>query len=255
MRYDEYNREERAICSHLFRLLFEKLATDPENSGLAAILNVLVKKSLNFSKTCNFAEDIFKIDLSQASIYTEVALIRDAYHVRKPDIEPFMNRLVSIVAIQEQVKKFRIYSELPEDLKNPKSTHPRQIKMKADKTGVKLTDEERKIYGAIQVMYNAKPDLAIAVDKYLIVFEAKFTEPFDGAQMQRTNNIARVWAELLYEDLGFADIPIYTVAKLSDKKQGVDLSWQEVLEVARTLYGTNDRSLLAFEKGVKLLEA
>ena len=37
------------------------------------------------------------------------------------------------------------------------------------------------------------------------VYEAKYTLGFDEAQLVRTRRIAEVWAELLYEDLGFSD--------------------------------------------------
>jgi hypothetical protein len=43
-------------------------------------------------------------------------------------------------------------------------------------------------------MFNAKPDLAITIDDYLMTFEAKFTEKFDCTQLGRTWKITEAWA-------------------------------------------------------------
>lgn len=134
--YDEYNREERFICSHLFRLLHEP------RDEYRAIRDFLDTPDL---------KDTFKI-------YAEVALIRDAYFVRKPNHFDFMNRLVDIVMKQEDVQNCRSYEDLPSRLSDASKTHPKQIKQRA---GDELSSEEKKVYGAIQGMFNAKPDLVI----------------------------------------------------------------------------------------------
>lgn len=78
--FTNYNRQERDICAHLFRLLLE----DQPNWGpLCQFLGVEA--------------------VVNPRVYCEVALIRDAYHARKPDSAEFMTELVELVAQQEQV--------------------------------------------------------------------------------------------------------------------------------------------------------
>ncbi len=81
-----------------------------------------------------------------------------------------------------------------------------------------FTADERKVYGALQGMFNAKPDLAITINNYLLVFEAKLTLKFNDEQIKRTKNIAQVWAKLLYEDMEFKKEPEFTVLKLGAAK-------------------------------------
>lgn len=47
--YDNYNREERNLCSHLFRLLHEGLSEVRLDSPLASVLKILSNKSIKFS--------------------------------------------------------------------------------------------------------------------------------------------------------------------------------------------------------------
>lgn len=126
MIYDTYNREERAVCSHLFRLLHEKLALDPANCVMANLLELLANKEIILNDG-NMLSKVNVDILRDTRIYTEVALIRDAYHTRKPNVTGFMDSLVKLVAIQEEAEFHRLYSELPEVLKNPAKTHPNQI--------------------------------------------------------------------------------------------------------------------------------
>ena len=197
---------------------------------------------------------IDSLDFSSATILAEVALIRDAYYFRKPNVEAFMDKLVQLIKGQENVSDCRLFSQLPLELKDPKKTHPKQIRQKAKFLQVDLTPGEWSVYGALQGMFNAKPDLAILIDGFLIVFEAKFTEKFDEEQINRTKNITQIWAsELLLKDLGFSTNPSYTVAKLGDSSMNVDLSWNEVLEVAKNFYSRRDRTLIALKNGVALL--
>jgi hypothetical protein len=250
--YDRYNREERALCSHLFRLLHEHLATAPEKSPLRRVLGMLASHGLTFSATP--APDL-ACRLASAAILTEVALIRDAYQIRKPDVAPFMDAFVALVARQEGigVGEVRLYSALPPVLGDPRLTHPKQIAAKARNGGALLSAAELRVYGAVQAMFNAKPDIAIVLPTCFIVFEAKFTEDFDQSQLARTRKIAGVWATLLHADLGFQRPPPFAIAKLGDGACGVDLSWQELLPVARETYAPGDRSRAAFEHAVEFL--
>ena len=109
MDYLRYNREERDLCAHLFRLLLD----DQSNwRPLKAFL---------------------KVDtVDNPRIFCEVALIRDAYkeRVRNKDYISFMNSLVKIVADQEGVKDFTKFNALDENLRDPESIHPKQIAYK-----------------------------------------------------------------------------------------------------------------------------
>lgn len=227
LNYDEYNREERYLCSHLFRLLHE-----PMDSNRA------LREFLGYSS-----------ELPQFRIYAEVALIRDAYHARKPGVAPFMDGLVGLIMTQEEVPECRLYSELPEDLRNIQKTHPRQLKHEA---GDLLTDEEKNVYGALQGMFNAKPDLAICLEDSLIVYEAKFTLDFDPYQMKRTKNIGEAWAKLLYSDLGFANEPELKVRTLGLSKYSPDVSWEAVSKLADSIYPEVDRSRRALKNSLTI---
>jgi hypothetical protein len=252
LNYDRYNREERSLCAHFFRLLHEKLSTDPSASPLRAVLRLLGANGPRFE---GGPVSLADSPLDGAAVLCEVAFIRDAYRARKPDPSGFMETLVALVAKQEQAATFSTYGELPPDLRNPRKTHPNQIAKKARDLSLPLGPDGARVYGAVQGMFNAKPDLALVLPNCLIVFEAKFTEQFDEVQLQRTRNIAEVWATLLYADLGFVAPPPFAVAKLGDEHPGVHLSWQDCLRIAAKTYPPIDRTRIAFECAVKLLKS
>jgi hypothetical protein len=220
MNYDSYNREERYICAHLFRLLHE-----PAD---------------HYRPLREFIGD--RVDIDGFRIYVEVALIRDAYHARRCDPVTFVNALVQLVKEQEEVTTCRIYSELLIDLRSPKKTHPREIRLKGQG---RLTKDEQKVYGAIQGMFNAKPDILICVGQSLFVYEAKLTLDFDQTQLARTQNIAKVWAKLLHRDLGFLAEPQVEVRTLGLKRHNPTVSWEKVREIADGIYMEQDRTRLA----------
>lgn len=247
MYYDDYNREERSLCSHLFRLLHEKLADQPQASALNRFMGLLAKKI-----------DAIKLDklrYTNIGIYTEVALIRDAYFVRKDNVDSFMNGLTKLIMAQEGVTDCRLYSELPTELCNPRLTHPKQIRQKAKERGVHLTPDENRVYGTMQAMFNAKPDLVITIDNLLITFEAKFTQKFDDEQLSRTQNITHIWAsELLFSDLGFTSPPKTILAKIGASGYSPDITWDDVFEIQQHFFGPNDRSYIAFQSASRLLK-
>ena len=221
MDYDDYNREERYTCSHLFRLLHEPV------DGYRPIREFLKRP----------------VKLGQFRIYSEVALIRDAYFARKPNTGRFMDDLVRLLMAQESVVNCRLYTELPWELCDGSETHPRQIREKA--RGALLPEEER-VYGALQGMFNAKPDLAICVgDNDLFVYEAKLTLNFDARQAARTKRIGEVWTRLLFEDLGFPRQPNVTVLKLGLSRYAPDVSWEQIATLAATVYPPGDRTRAA----------
>lgn len=244
MDYDSYNREERSICSHLFRLLHEKLDT-PKSSALNEFLRVLANRIEAINPD--------SLQFTNIRIYTEVALIRDAYFARKSAPGNFIKALTELVMKQESVSACRSLCDLHPEIDDPNRTHPGQVRQKAKRLNVELTSEENKVYGAIQGMFNAKPDLAITIDNLLIVFEAKLTEDFDAVQLQRTKNIADVWSKLLGADLGFERLPEVVIAKISAAKFCPDISWNEIFELQSHFFKPGDRSYIAFCNGLQLL--
>ena len=248
-RYDYYNREERAICAHLFRLLHERLE-DKETSPLGQFLNILAKNNLSFKNGCSTLADL---NFDNISIFCEASIIRDAYQDLKPDINPFMDDLTRLIMKQENVKNCRLYSELPNLLNNSKLTHPKQIRQKASAEGIQLNEGESIVYGAMQGMFNAKPDLVITIDNILLVCEAKHTEPFDEEQLKRTWNIAEVWATLLYKDFGFTEPPFFSLFKLGGAKFEPHINWTDISKIAENTYIQSDRTRIAIKAGAELL--
>jgi len=243
--YDKYNREERAICAHLFRLLHERLELK-EKSPIGQFLNKLALKNHNINLADLYYDNI--------GIFCEVAIIRDAFQNFKPSVNRFMDDLTKLIMQQEKIQECRLYSQLPEVLSNPKLTHPKQIREKAKSEGIQLTQNESQVFGALQGMFNAKPDLVITINNKLLVIEAKFTEAFDEIQLKRTENIASVWAKLLYNDFGFKVEPEFFVIKLGAMKFEPHINWTDILQIAQKTYGENDRSLIALKNGVELLK-
>lgn len=249
-KYDYYNREERALCAHLFRLLHENMDEKYE-SPLGTFLEKLSTSHLRFK---NGHPSLTTLEFMNASIYCEASIIRDAYQDLKPDVTLFMDNLTQIIMKQEQVKDCRLYSELPELLNTIKKTHPKQIRQKASANNIQLSKEENKVYSAMQGMFNAKPDLVIIIDNVLLVCEAKHTESFDQEQLQRTWNIAEVWATLLYKDFGFTEMPTYTVFTLGATSYNPHITWKDISEIADKTYKENDRTRIAIKAGFELLK-
>lgn len=250
MKYDYYNREERAICAHLFRLLHERLE-DKSESPLGQFINKLSKRNLLFK---NGNSSLENLRFENTAIFCEASIIRDAYQDKKPHVIPFMDNLTRLIMTQENVSDCRLYSQLPEPLNNGKLTHPKQIRQKATAESIQLNENESKVYGAMQGMFNAKPDLVIIIDNLLLVCEAKHTESFDEEQLKRTWNIAEVWATLLYEDFGFSEPPIYSVFKLGGATFQPHIHWTDISEIAEKTYNNNDRSRIAIKAGLELLK-
>jgi hypothetical protein len=125
--YDKFNREERAICAHLFRLLHENLGSKEVNP-LKLLIEKLASQKIIFK---NFKSGLTNLKYENLAIFCEVAIIRDAYQNKKSMVNPFMDDLTRIIMKQESVDDCRLYSQLPESLSNPKYTHPKQIRQKA----------------------------------------------------------------------------------------------------------------------------
>jgi hypothetical protein len=249
--YDYYNREERAICAHLFRLLHEQL-DQKRDSPFGQFIDMLAKSNLYFKGTEKTLENL---RFDNINIFCEVSIIRDAYKNKKPNnINSFMDDLTRLIIKQENVNDCRLYSQLPEPLNNIRLTHPKQIRQKATSIGIQLKEGESRVYGAMQGMFNAKPDLVLTVDNFLLVCEAKHTKSFDDEQLKRTWNIAEAWATILYQDLGFTEVPNYTVFKLGGGKFNPHVNWTAIAEIAEKTYNEKDRTRIAIRAGVELLK-
>jgi hypothetical protein len=241
MNYDYYNREERALCAHLFRLLHDIIPPRGNGEGLN---NLLLKSG--------YPGELDNPD--SVGIYCEVALIRDAYFARKPNVHNFMDQLVNEVAHLQNVINYRLYSDLPRVLQDPSRTHPKQIRWKAKSEEIPLSKGEKSIYGFIQAMFNAKPDLVITFDKSIYTYEAKYTQPFDATQIERTKEIATIWKNILYQDLGFDTIPDLYISTIGPECYEAEVSWEWIFELAKNYYLPEDRTYKALENAVKFIE-
>ena len=227
-KYSEYNREERNLCSHLFRLL---LSEYPQYGPL--------KEFVGDSEIIN------------PRIFSEVALLRDAYFIRKPNVNNLLDQLCEIIATQENLADYRLYSDLPTILNNINKTHPKQIRAKAKQNQILLTEDESILYSCFQGMFNAKPDLVVCYNNNLLIYEAKYTLNFDQKQIDRTRKIGEVWKQLLYEDLDFDTMPDVKLFKLGLEKYNPHISWQDVLKIGNKYLKEGDLSLEAFNNAVK----
>lgn len=251
--YDRYNREERAICSHLFRLLHESL-NRKFDSPFGQVINLIMARNVKFYNVQEVSNyPVFE----NIGVYTEVAIIRDYYKKNSSNPYRFLDDLVTLIMKQEKItgdcKKYSELSELGNGLNKPWETHPKQILLKASENNLPLNLNERKVYGAIQGMFNAKPDLVLTIDNKLIVIEAKFTEKFDQGQLERTSKIAQVWSELLFSEFGFRNKPEYAIVKLGASKYNPDIAWEDICNIGNMTYPSDDRSRIAFNVGIDLL--
>jgi hypothetical protein len=251
--YLTYNREERDLCAHLFRLLLED---QPRWQPL---------------------KDFIETDFTGSPrVFCEAALLRDAYHTRKPHkndnknieseklagLTEFLNNVCELIAAQEKVSNnYTPFSKLePFELRTPRETHPRQIAYKLKEIGALRMPGDGKVYGALQGMFNAKPDLVICVDNTMYIYEAKYHMPFDELQLERTKKIGQVWAELLHRDLGFDSKPKVEVRMLGLKKdkpqEGVSryrfISWEKVLKIAKKQWNPTNKDWVASDYSMKV---
>lgn len=245
MDYDLYNREERYYCAHLFRLLHEWISHTGHHEKFVRFLN---KSGANIGQ--EYPGNI--------RIYLEVALIRDAYFVRKPnvkDLMDWMDKLTKQIAEQENKDwdsdSFRLYSLLLQLLRYLKQTHPRDIYRKAKDD---LSKVERVVYCKLRGMFNAKPDLVVITNRQIIVYEAKLTQKFNRGQLERMRKIAEVWRKLLYRDLGFQKPPEVIMAKIGPCKLCPEISWEQLSLMAQETYEINDRTCIALRNAVKLAD-
>ena len=225
MKYIEYNREERDLCAHLFRLLLED---QPNWRPLKDFLGIT--------------------DIENPRIFCEVALFRDAYFARKPDVGDFIEGVCREIARQNGISDFTKFHQLPDQIVNPEKTHPRQIRYKLKKMKREISHNDRVVYGSLQGMFNAKPDILICYNNQLIIYEAKYTLNFAEEQLNRTKQIGEIWAKLLYKDLDFSSVPVLQTKTIGLEKFRPDTSWEEIYNIARNYWREDDFSLKVLSK-------
>jgi hypothetical protein len=64
-----------------------------------------------------------------------------------------------------------------------------------------------------------------------------------------------VWANELFEDLGFDEKPQVVVSTIGAKASKPDLDWEAVFEIQKHFYPANDRTYIAFESASRLLQS
>ncbi len=162
-----------------------------------------------------------------------------------------MISLCNFIAQQNEISSYTEFDKLPEELQNPSLTHPKQIAYKIKKGGFQHKEDDLKLYGALQAMFNAKPDLGICEGNNLYIYEAKYTLDFDPIQLKRTRDIAEVWQKLLYSDLGYKKEPNVEVRTLGLNKFNPDISWEDINDIAVAFWGQGDFSTEVFSKVFK----
>lgn len=249
--YDRYNREERALCSHLFRLLHEPAPSAELEPPIVQFARLLIdNREIEWIGDPNLSP---KADWQQVRMYSEVALLRDAYKDRltRAEHDEFMDEIVAEVSRIENVNDCISWSELMAQQTKGR-IHPRRVLNTLENRGLSsLIDGNQAVYCTIQSMFNSKPDMALTFNGHLVLIEAKFTQKRDGKQIALARKIVRVWASILYEDLGFAELPkAYAVATLGAHKD--DITWSDVANIADQYYNENDISRRAFRYAVDL---
>lgn len=249
--YDRYNREERALCSHLFRLLHEPAPAAELEPPIAQFARLLTdNQETEWIGNPNPSPNT---DWQQARMYSEVALLRDAYKDRltRSEHNEFMDQIVAEVSRIENVNDCISWSELMAQ-QTKGHIHPRRVLNTLKNRDLSsLIDGSQAVYCTIQSMFNSKPDMALTFNGHLVLIEAKFTQKRNDKQIALSKKTVRVWASILYEDLGFAEPPkAYAVATLGAHKG--DITWSDVANIADQYYSENDISRQAFRYAMDL---
>lgn len=229
MLYENYNREELNLLSHLFRLLHEP---KERYSALRQFLG----------RNC---------DGPKVKVFSGVSLIRDAYNARRPDVALFMSSLVNLIAKQNSLENYTPFDHLPDELKDPLQTNPEVIAVKFKKKfQYRMCQDDCLLYGIVRRCFRAKPDLAVCLENEVLIYEAKFNRVFNQEQLQNIAIIGKVWSELLFRDLGFKSPPKVKVMRLGFEKNTPDVSWEKIALVAHEILGGGDKTSRALKLAV-----
>ncbi len=180
--------------------------------------------------------------VSAAEVYTEVAAFRDFYHYHHNHQE-FLVALYDefLPIIREQyggkIAKPRPIRDLLPQLqgKNPKDFS----RYLADTKDDKLSEDDKLFYREFSALFNAKPDFLLICDGLMVWLEVKFWVPFDGKQLQRTQNIADLCSSELFAPV-FAKHPnrvvkVGTERHIKAKRDGDFIDWADVAKIAEEL--------------------
>lgn len=226
MLYDSYNREERAICSHLFRLLLNSLHAEPDHQFFRAFLKCISASSRSDPRLTALL--VARGDqLSQgARVYSEVALVRDVVATGK------LSRKQLDAHCREHNDRCRL--------------HKAQCTSDCDKC--------EPLWEPRQLLC-VKPDIAIVLADLLIVIEAKFVLDFDDEQLKRTKSLVAVWRDLEtpMAALGLAPTADAFVLELGCKSRNPHIDWQTLADLAKESFGTGDPSVAALKYAQELL--
>lgn len=254
--YDKYNREERNLCAHLFRLLHEEqflcrfLARISRNLEARALDLKCIERAAEKPRKLRLLANAIKVrDLSKpVRIYMEVALLRDMLH--------------------------ELYKEQPTDFFQHGT---RRDRLEAFRPGGV----------SAQGLLAAKPDMVIAHHDFLIVIEAKFTTGLGEDQWKFTQALAELWRDRDFWCSGdtlpclersplewldvHSDAPASAIFLGANRLRGDSIyegiephiTWEDVCEVARggnedriagpRRFPESDRSLVALQHAKELL--
>src|SRR5690606_28461485 len=146
--YLKYNREERDLCAHLFRLLLD------DQKDWKPLKKFLRKDSV-----------------ANPRIYCEVSIILHGYVARNGEIHDYMHELCELIAEMNEVKNYMKFQNIPEEFQ--KASKNIYSKRKIEKALENYSGDELQkileynqepntsVYRTLQSMFNAKPDLAV----------------------------------------------------------------------------------------------
>ncbi len=227
MEFKDIFREERHFCNHLFRLLCYKKEDGGKDSGLARFLALTgLPREI----------DINVKTVSDAEIYTEVAVFRDFYHAC-PNRQEFLVVLYDtfLPIIREQYRgKIANPTPLRDSLPDLEGIHPNNFSQH-----LKDTQDDKLFYREFSALFNAKPDFLLICDGLMVWLEVKFWAPFSRKQLRRTQNIADLCSSDLFASL-FHNQPnrvlkLGTQRHIRARQDGDFIDWAEVAQIAQDL--------------------
>ncbi len=218
--YDEYNREERALCAHLFRLLHEGLSSYPKESYLKCIIDKIDNTNFRNAWNCiSNPED----ELRNARIYCEVALIRDAREYGK----------ISTHDIESWADDFT-------------------------QRGRKYTWSYKALMAAKPDLVIAFPKLLLVFEaKLTSSFEEEQLKRLDDVIKVWKQPKRDEYSPPLWTDFGVENEAVCYPMRLGNKnvKEKPDLSWQDIFTVMNEKgFPKNDRTWIAFDAAITLLK-
>jgi hypothetical protein len=249
MNFSNIFREERHYCNHFFRLLCHDKEGGGINSGLGAILNEIGISGCDSTSA-----------ISNAQIYTEVAVFRDVFAACDSK-EDFLDNLYKhfLPIISEQYKDKIENPITPGEIrKHIGQIHPNRYGLAVSNFGSK---DDINFYREFSALFNAKPDFLIKFENKMYWIEAKFWEAFNLKQLQRTRNIATLCSSDLFAEYFNNDesrIILLGSNRRHKKAQSIEnthfLSWESCYEIAKKLlpHGDNNYTTMAFKQMLDL---